>query len=112
MSVLTLEKSKERLSRALVSWQLGAIGLLALAVVVNMVMMARITRLEQTREADAARYQAQIESLKHTRDLAVQELGDGEHRHHRRSEIPGRGYRGDGSTCGCLSEPGELSLAW
>ena len=38
-------------------------------------MMARIARLQQAREADAARYQAQIESLEHTRDLAVQELG-------------------------------------
>lgn len=75
MSVLTLERAKERLSRALVSWQAAAIGLLALAVVVNMGMMARINSLEAARLEDAAQYQAKLESAERTRDLAVQELG-------------------------------------
>ena len=73
--MLTLWRARERLSRALVSWQLGAIGLLALAVAVNMGMMARINSLEAARLEDAAQYQAKLESAERTRDLAVQELG-------------------------------------
>lgn len=75
MSVLTLERSKERLTRALVSWQAAAIGLLALAVAVNIGMMARINTLEAARLEDVAQYQAKLESAERTRDLAVQELG-------------------------------------
>ena len=75
METMTLYRARERLTRALVSWQMGTIGLLVLAVAVNMGMITRITSLEQAREADAVRYRAQIESLEHTRDLAVQELG-------------------------------------
>lgn len=75
MEMMTLWRARERLTRALVSWQLGAIGLLALAVAVNIGMMARITSLEAARLEDAAQYQAKLESAERTRDLAVQELG-------------------------------------
>lgn len=75
MEKLTLWRARERLTRALVSWQLGAIGLLALAVVVNMGMMARINSLEAARMEDVSQYQAKLESAERTRDLAVQELG-------------------------------------
>lgn len=71
----TLQRFRERLTRALISWQLGAIGLLVLAVLVNAGMMARITGLEKAREADAAAYQEEIRRAEHIRDLAVQELG-------------------------------------
>lgn len=75
MTALTLRQQKSALRRETASWQAATIGLLVLAVAVNMGMIARITSLEQAREADAVRYRAQIESLEHTRDLAVQELG-------------------------------------
>lgn len=56
MGTLTLWKARERLTRELVGWQAGTIGLLALAALVNMGMMARIVSLEKTAEADAALY--------------------------------------------------------
>lgn len=62
-------------ARELISWQAGAIGLLALAVLVNMGMMSRIASLEEAAEVDAARYRVQIERAEHTWDLAVRELG-------------------------------------
>lgn len=63
------------LRRETASWQAGAIGLLALAVAGNMALAARIGSLEQAREADAARYRAQIERVERTRDQAVEQLG-------------------------------------
>lgn len=54
---------------------LGFIGLLALAVLVNMAMMARITALENARKEDAAQYQDRLAWAEHVRDMAVQELG-------------------------------------
>ena len=59
MSVLTLERSKERLTGALVSWQLGAIGLLVLAVLVNMAQQARIVALKEQLRADEALRQSE-----------------------------------------------------
>ena len=75
MEGFTLWKARARLTRELVPWQLGALGLLALAVTVNMGMMARISELEKAQETDAAQYQAQIERAERSRDLAVRELG-------------------------------------
>ena len=75
MTELTLWKARERLTRELVGWQAGAIGLLALAVAGNMALAARIGSLEQAREADAVRYRAQIERVEQTRDRAVEQLG-------------------------------------
>ena len=75
MTELTLWKARERLTRELVGWQAGAIGLLVLAVAGNMALAARIGSLEQDREADAARYRAQIERVEQTRDRAVEQLG-------------------------------------
>ena len=75
MEMMRLYRTRERRTRELVGWQAGTIGLLALAVLVNMGMMARITGLEKAAKADAALYEAQIERAEHTRDLAVRELG-------------------------------------
>ena len=75
MTELTLWKARERLTRELVGWQAGAIGLLVLAVAGNMALAARIGSLEQAREADAVRYRAQIERVEQTRDRAVEQLG-------------------------------------
>ena len=72
----TLRKARARLTRELVPWQLGALGLLALAVTVNMGMLARITGLEKAREADAVRHQEELRQAEHMRDLAVRELGN------------------------------------
>ena len=75
MDRLTLQGTKTRLTRTLISWQLGAIGLMALAVLVNMALMARIAVLENARKEDAAQYQDQLAWAEHVRDMAVQELG-------------------------------------
>lgn len=75
MDRLTLQGTKTRLTRTLISWQLGAIGLMALAVLVNMALMARIAALENARKEDAAQYQDQLAWAEHVRDMAVQELG-------------------------------------
>ena len=75
MGELTLWRARERLTRELVGWQAGAIGLLVLAVAGNMALAARIGSLEQAREADAVRYRAQIERVEQTRDRAVEQLG-------------------------------------
>lgn len=76
MEMMRLYRARERLTRELVGWQAGTIGLLALAVLVNMGMMARITSLEEAAKADAALYEARIERAERTRDLAVRELGE------------------------------------
>lgn len=75
MNELTLWRARERLTRELIGWQAGAIGLLVLAVAGNMALAARIGSLEQAREADAVRYRAQIERVEQTRDRAVEQLG-------------------------------------
>lgn len=75
MNELTLWRARARLTRELVGWQAGSIGLLVLAVAGNMALAARIGGLEQAREADAVRYRAQIERVEQTRDRAVEQLG-------------------------------------
>ena len=75
MTDMTIRQQKNALRYETAAWQKAATGLLALAVTVNMGMMARIAGLEKAREADAARYQAQIERAERARDLAVHELG-------------------------------------
>ena len=60
MEGFTLWKARARLTRELASWRMAAIGLLALAVLVNVAMMARITHLEDAREADAVRHQEEL----------------------------------------------------
>ena len=75
MGALTLQRAKTRLIRELTSWQIAAIGLLVLSVLVNTAMAAWITSLEVWRQEEAAQYREQIEEAEHIRDLAVQELG-------------------------------------
>ena len=75
MEGFTLWKARARLTRELASWRMAAIGLLALAVLVNVAMMARITHLEDAREADAVRHQEELRQAEQARELAVQELG-------------------------------------
>lgn len=75
MTTITVRQQKMLLRREMASWQAGAIGLLVLAVAGNMALAARIGGLEQAREADAARYRAQIERVEQTRDRAVEQLG-------------------------------------
>lgn len=54
---------------------LGSIGLLALAVLVNLVLVARIAMLEDAWKEDVAQYQNRLAWAEYVRDLAVQELG-------------------------------------
>ena len=75
MEGFTLWKARARLTRELASWRMAAIGLLALAVLVNVAIMARITHLEDAREADAVRHQEGLRQAEQARELAVQELG-------------------------------------
>ena len=75
MTFMDVRHQKNQLRYEKYVWQLGAFGLLALAVTVNMGMMSRIAGLEKAREADADRYQAQIKRAERSRDLAVRELG-------------------------------------
>lgn len=75
MTDMTIRQQKNALRYETAVWQKAAAGLLALAVTVNMGMMARISELEKAQETDAARYQAQIERAERARDLAVRELG-------------------------------------
>lgn len=49
---------------------------MALALAVNMAQWAWIASLEAGWQADAERYRARIESAEHTRDLAVEQLGE------------------------------------
>ena len=75
MSTMVLQRAKDRLAKELTVWQVGVLGLLVLSVLVNAALTARIVNLESQRQADAARYQEQIQQAEHDRDLAVQELG-------------------------------------
>ncbi len=71
------EREKKRaLREEKAAWQWAAAGLFVLAVLGNMVQMARITALEKARESDRGMYQAQIEHAEQIRDLAVQQLGE------------------------------------
>lgn len=58
------------------SRRMALVGLLALALAVNMAQWAWIASLEAGWQADAERYRAQIESAEHTRDLAAEQLGE------------------------------------
>ena len=71
MEGFTLWKARARLTRELASWRMAAIGLLALAVLVNVAMMARITHLEDAREADAVRHQEELRQAEQARELAA-----------------------------------------
>lgn len=75
MEMVILQRANARLTRSLISWQTATIGLLALSVAVNSVLMGWISRQEDRRRAEEARYQEQIEEAEHARDLAVQEVG-------------------------------------
>ena len=55
-------------------WQWAAVGLLGLALTVNMAQWAWIAALEVGWQEDAARYQAQVESAERMRDRAVEQL--------------------------------------
>ena len=55
-------------------WRRAALGLLALAAALNLVQWAWIASLESGRQADAERYQAQIESAERSRDQAAERL--------------------------------------
>ena len=68
MEGFTLWKARARLTRELASWRMAAIGLLALAVLVNVAMMARITHLEDAREADAVRHQEELRQAEQARE--------------------------------------------
>lgn len=76
MTDMTIRQQKNALRYETAAWQKAATGLLALAVTVNMGMLARITGLEKAREADAVRHQEELRQAEHMRDLAVRELGN------------------------------------
>lgn len=73
MYVHTLGKSGGRPGDP-ASWRMAAVGLLGLALTVNMAQWAWIAALEIGWQEDAARYQAQVESAERMRDLAVEQL--------------------------------------
>lgn len=75
MTAMTIRQQKAALRCETAAWQKAAIGLLGLAVAVNMALVAWGTRLEEKAQADAARYREEIESAERIRDQAVQELG-------------------------------------
>lgn len=75
MGELTLCRDRARLTRDPISWQRASLGLLVLAVLTNVALMARIDALEAGRQEEAERYREQIEQAEHIRDLAVRELG-------------------------------------
>lgn len=57
------------------SLRMAAVGLLGLALAVNMAQWTWIAALEASWQEEADRYQAQIERAERTRDLAVEQLG-------------------------------------
>lgn len=74
MGILTLQRANARLTRAVDTWRTAAIGLLALSLTVNMVLVAWISWQGKRRRAAEARHREQIEEAEHVRDLAVWEL--------------------------------------
>lgn len=75
MTDITIRQQKRALRCETAAWQKGAIGLLALSVVVNTAQYARIAALEVSRREDAVRHQVQLESAERMRDMAVEQLG-------------------------------------
>lgn len=75
MGTLTFSRANARLTRSLISWQTGAVGLLVLSVTVNTLLLGGICRQKELRRAEEAWYREQIEQAEHIRDLAVRELG-------------------------------------
>ena len=69
-----MERLQKRRPGDPASRRIATLGLLAL--VVNMAQWAWIASLEAGRQADAEQYRAQIESTEHTRELAVEQLGE------------------------------------
>ena len=62
MEMMTLWRSRERMTRELVSWQRAAVGLFALSLLFNLAAMIGLR-------------ESKLTQAEHTRDLAVQELG-------------------------------------
>lgn len=71
-----MERLQKRRPGDPASRHIAPVGLLALALAVNMAQWAWIASLEAGWQADAERYRARIESAEHTRDLAVEQLGE------------------------------------
>ena len=71
-----MERLQKRRPGDPASRRIAPVGLLALALAVNMAQCAWIASLEAGWQADAERYWARIESAEHTRDLAVEQLGE------------------------------------
>lgn len=88
MQIASSHRSKERedkrkLRAETFQWQKAAIGLFTVSLVVNMAQQARIAVLEDQlradealRQSEAALWEAKLERMEHTRDMAVQALGD------------------------------------
>lgn len=71
-----MERLQKRRPGNPASRRMALVGLLALALAVNMAKWVWIASLEAGWQADAERYRAQIESTEHTRELAVEQLGE------------------------------------
>lgn len=69
-----MERLQKRRPGDPASRRIAMVGLLALALAVNIAQWAWIASLEAGWQADAERYRAQIEITEHTRDLAVEQL--------------------------------------
>ena len=76
MGCAEMERLQKRRPGDPASRRIALVGLLALALAVNMAQWAWIASLEAGWQADAERYRARIESAEHTRDLAVEQLGE------------------------------------
>ena len=72
--MLEMENIQKRRPGDPASWRMAAVGLLGLALAVNMAQWAWIAALEASRQEEAEQYQAQIKSAERTRDLAVEQL--------------------------------------
>lgn len=76
MGCAEMENLQKRRPGCPASQRMASVGLLALALAVNMAQWAWIASLEAGWQADAERYRAQIESAEHARNLAVEQLGE------------------------------------
>lgn len=75
MEMMTLWRSRERLSRELVSWQRAAVGLFALSLLFNLAAMIGLREECMRQEKKVSLLESKLTQAEHTRDLAVQELG-------------------------------------
>lgn len=75
MEMMTLWRSRERMTRELVSWQRAAVGLFALSLLFNLAAMIGLREECMRQKEKVSLLESKLTQAEHTRDLAVQELG-------------------------------------